>query len=175
MPKTLTDIAIEKELQDCSDEEKALIFGYSRKLNENRDPNAERSSRLLSLRNHVIMISTFPFALSLMVISTPLMIPGVVNVASFALLLGTVGLWLAKRRGIRVEKRFLALMLLSFGISTAFIAPLLALGATSYNLSVPLAASLLYGITLAIFLVISFGFYGIVVNLQKPQRELAGA
>jgi hypothetical protein len=102
------------------------------------------------------------------------MIQSVINVAPFALWLGAAGLWLARRRGIRVENRFLALMLTSFGISLAFIAPMIAADVFSNSLPPLLSVSFLYGVTLAIFLMLSFGLYGMVVNFKKPLGLVAG-
>jgi predicted neutral ceramidase superfamily lipid hydrolase len=174
MPKTIIDIAIENELQDRSDEDKALILEYSRRLKENKNLNAEYSPKALSLLNHIVIIATFPFAFSLMLIRNPLTVSYLVNIAPIALVLGVAGLWLAQRRGIRVEKQFLNLMLISFGISIVFTIPFLVAGISSHNLYSLMAASLLYGASLAIFLIFSWGLYGLTVNFQKPQRELAG-
>ena len=176
MPKTLTDIAIETELQECSDEEKALFLAFSKQVKEKRGAGSSHTLLPISFRNHIAMIGTFPFALSIMLIRAPVMIPGVINIAPFALLLGAIGLWLARRRGLRVENRFLTLMLISFGISTAFITPLLATGAFSNGLPPLVSASVLYGVTLAIFVTLSYGLYGVAVNFQRPRGQLlAGA
>jgi hypothetical protein len=174
MPKTLTDIAIETELQESSDEEKALFLAFSKQLKGKRGTGSGHIPQPISFRNHIIMIGTFPFALSIMLIRAPVMIPGVINFAPFALLLGAGGLWLARRRGLLVENRFLALMLISFGISTAFIAPLLAAGTFSNGLPPLVSASVLYGVTLAIFVTLSYGLYGVAVNFQKPPQKLVG-
>ena len=175
MPKTLTDIAIETELQNCSDEEKARFLAFSKQLKVKRGTESGHTPQPISFRNHIVMISTFPFAISIMLIGAPVMIPDVINIAPFALLLGAAGLWLARRRGLHVENRFLALMLISFGISTAFIAPMLAAGAFSNGLPPLVSASVLYGVTLAIFVTLSYGLYGVAVNFQKPQGQLVGA
>jgi predicted neutral ceramidase superfamily lipid hydrolase len=138
-------------------------------------PDAESFIQPLLLRNHIVIIATFPFAFSLMLIRNPLMVSYLVNIAPIALVLGVAGLWLAQRRGIPVEKQFLNLVWIGVGIATILSIPFWAAGFVSHNLYSLMAASLLYGASLAIFLMLSLGLYGLTVNFQKPQREIAGA
>lgn len=174
MPKSATDMAIEDEIQNLSKDENIQILQYSRLLKQKRKLDVEKDIQTAPLWTQLIIISTFPFAFTLMFMRTPAMISEIINMVPVFGLFGVVGLWLARRRWIQLENRFLLLVLVSIGVAIAFITPLIISISTTNYLSPVIAAAFLYGITSIVYLTLCIGLYGLVVNLKKSQSYLAG-
>jgi hypothetical protein len=166
-----TDKVIDEKFGSLSPEQKEQVHLYVDDLNV----RPERRTTPIPLWIHVIIISTFPFAMALVLMSTPVVISGITKVASVSGFLGVAGMSLARRRRIRIEDTFLLFMLMSLSISTVFIAPVFAADIVLHRMPPLVAASFLYGINLVLYLMLYFGLYGVVVNFLKPQDHLVDA
>lgn len=162
-----TDKIIDEKFDKLTAEQKAQVYLYINALNDN--PSQERLTASESMHNHIVMISTFPLASSLVLMANPGSVPFFTATAPIFLSIGGLGLCLAAWRGIRVSDRFMALMTAAFGVSLMLFGPVLAAGVVVHGLHPIAASAFLYGITFAIYLSTSLGLYGVVVNLQKPR------
>ena len=163
-----TDKVIDEKFGSLSPEQKNQVHLYVDILNG----RPERRTTPIPLWVHVTIISTFPFAMALILMSTPVVISSITKVASISGFLGTAGVFLARRRRIRIEDTFLLFMLMSLSISTVFIAPVLTANIFWHNMPPLVAASFLYGITLVLYLMLYFGLFGVAVNFRNPQFHL---